>query len=153
MQFLNRNSFKKRNWLQYGVFIEVVLVLILLAAVIRQKEAIMTNLQIEDRLTETGQTSERVVDLDQEDSDSKDTIKWVDFTVSYEALCLAYEWDVETHGTEYEVHWIDLLAYTAAKTGGVFDKGALATLDDVARKLSGGEADIKELTAEMKYYE
>ena len=24
----------------------------------------------------------------------KDYIKWVDFTVSYEALCQAYDWDV-----------------------------------------------------------
>ena len=47
----------------------------------------------------------------------KKYIKWVDFTVSYEALCSAYEWDVKTHGTEHEVHWVELLAYTAAKTG------------------------------------
>ena len=26
----------------------------------------------------------------------KDYIKWVDFTVSYEALCQAYDWDVDT---------------------------------------------------------
>ena len=48
----------------------------------------------------------------------KDYIKWVDFTVSYEALCSAYDWDVKTHGTEHEVHWVELLAYTAARTGG-----------------------------------
>ncbi len=28
-------------------------------------------------------------------------IKWVDFTVSYEALCSAYDWDVKTHGQEH----------------------------------------------------
>ena len=48
-------------------------------------------------------------------------IKWVDFTVSYEALCRAYDWDVKTHGTEFEVNWVELLAYTAARTGGSFD--------------------------------
>lgn len=132
VQFFRKNSVKKKSWISYGVFIEAVLVLILLAAVVKQNEAVMTNLSVED---------------------SKETIKWVDFNVSYEALCLAYEWDVETHSTECEVHWIELLAYTAAKTGGVFDKGALATLDDVAKKLSAGEADMEVLTAEMKYYD
>ena len=42
-------------------------------------------------------------------------IKWVDFTVSYEALCNAYEWDVKTHGTEHEVHWVELLAYHSCR--------------------------------------
>ena len=129
------------------------MVLILSAAVIKKNEAVMTNLRVEDRLTETGQASEEAVDSEQDGTASKDTIKWVDFPVSYEALCLAYEWDVETHGTECEVHWIELLAYTAAKTGGVFDKGALATLDDVAKKLSAGEADLEALTRKMKYYD
>lgn len=45
----------------------------------------------------------------------KDYIKWVDFTVSYEALCQAYDWDVNTFGTEHPVEWIPLLAYTAAR--------------------------------------
>ena len=126
------------------------MVLVLFAAVTKQDEAVMTNLRVEDRLTETGQASEEVPETKQDDA-GKETIKWVDFTVSYEALCLAYEWDVETHGTECEVHWIELLAYTAAKTGGVFDKGALATLDDVAKKLSAGEAELEALTEKMKY--
>ncbi|MBR4059595.1 MAG: hypothetical protein IKK03_07125, partial [Lachnospiraceae bacterium] len=128
------------------------MVLILSAAVIKKNEAVMTNLRVEDRLTETEQASEEAVDSEQDGNASKDTIKWVDFNVSYEALCLAYEWDVETYGTECEVHWIELLAYTAAKTGGVFDKGALATLDDVAKKLSAGEAELEALTEKMEYY-
>lgn len=36
----------------------------------------------------------------------KDYIKWVDFTVSYEALCQAYDWDVDTFDTEHHVEWI-----------------------------------------------
>lgn len=52
----------------------------------------------------------------------KDYIKWVDFTVSYEALCQAYDWDVDTFDTEHHVEWIPLLAYAAARTGGEFDK-------------------------------
>lgn len=81
-----------------------------------------------------------------------DYIKWVDFTVSYEALCKAYEWDVETHGSEYEIDWVDLLAYTAAKTGGEFDKAALKVMDKAAEKLSEGEKTMEELTEDLKYY-
>ena len=81
-----------------------------------------------------------------------DYIKWVDFTVSYEALCKAYEWDVETHGTEHEICWVDLLAYTAAKTGGQFGKDALKTMEMAAKAVSTGEKNFEELTEELKYY-
>ena len=82
----------------------------------------------------------------------EDYIKWVDFTVSYEALCSAYEWDVKTHGTEHEVHWVELLAYTAAKTGGAFDKSALKTMEKAAQALSEGEKTLEELTEKLQYY-
>ena len=79
-------------------------------------------------------------------------IKWADFTVSYEALCSAYDWDVKTHGTEHEICWVELLAYTAAKTGGSSDKNALKILEKTAKALSEGEKTMEELTADMKYY-
>lgn len=82
----------------------------------------------------------------------KDYIKWVDFTVSYEALCSAYDWDVNTHGTEHEVHWVELLAYTAARTGGKFDKSALKTMEKAAKALSEGEKTMEELTETLQYY-
>lgn len=82
----------------------------------------------------------------------EDYIKWVDFNVSYEALCAAYEWDVKTHGTAHEVNWIELLAYTATRTGGEFEKEALPIIEEAARKLSEGENTIEELTKDMKYY-
>ena len=69
-------------------------------------------------------------------SAGKDYIKWVDFTVSYEALCQAYDWDVDTFDTEPHVEWIPLLAYTAARTGGEFDKKALKILEETAEKLA-----------------
>lgn len=82
----------------------------------------------------------------------QDYIKWVDFTVSYEALCKAYDWDVDTHGTEHEVNWIELLACAAARTGGEFDSRALTVMEETARKISDGEASMEELTCDMKYY-
>lgn len=82
----------------------------------------------------------------------EDYIKWVDFKVSYEALCAAYEWDVETHGTDCAVSWIELLAYTATRTGGEFDKKALSIMEDAVNKLIAGETTMEELTKDMKYY-
>lgn len=63
-------------------------------------------------------------------------IKWVDFTISYEALCKAYEWDITTHETKRPLNWIELLAYAAAKTGGKFDKKALKEIDEIAGKIT-----------------
>lgn len=85
-------------------------------------------------------------------SDKKDYIKWVDFTVSYEALCAAYEWDVDTHGGEHPVKWIELLAYTASKTGGTFDKKALKFLNQAAEEICSGEKTLEEFTKDLKYY-
>lgn len=79
-------------------------------------------------------------------------IKWVDFKVSYEALCKAYQWDVESHGTKGEVHWIELLAYTAAHTGGEFDKQAVSLLEKTAEQITENETTMEELTKDLKYY-
>lgn len=104
-------------------------------------------------LRETGRTEsmEQAV-VTATSATGKDYIKWVDFTVSYEALCQAYDWDVDTFDTEHHVEWIPLLAYTAARTGGEFDKKALKILNETAEKLAEGEAEIETLTKDMKYY-
>ena len=127
---------KYLSWLRKGIMAECVLVTALAALVMsgRSKET------AEESLSNSTLAIEN------------DYIKWVDFTVSYEALCKAYEWDVETHGSEYEIHWVELLAYTAAKTGGTFDKAALKTLDKAAEKLSEGETTMEELAEDLKYY-
>jgi len=122
--------------LKKGILLECVLVLALAAAVVGRQS------RMEDR-----EAAGNIVL-----SVEEDYIKWVDFTISYEALCKAYDWDVKTHGTEHEICWVELLAYTAAKTGGKFDSGALKTMEKAAKKLSEGEITLEELTADMKYY-
>lgn len=82
----------------------------------------------------------------------EDYIKWVDFNVSYEALCAAYDWDVKTHDTETELCWIELLAYTATKCGGEFNKKSLTILEETVRRLTEGDATMEELTKDMEYY-
>ena len=59
---------------------------------------------------------------------------------------------MDTFDTEHHVEWIPLLAYTAARTGGEFDKKALKILNETSEKLAEGEAEIETLTKDMKYY-
>ena len=82
----------------------------------------------------------------------KDFIKWVDFNISYEALCAAYEYDVETYKEPVHVEWIPLLAYTAARTGGNFSKDTLSLMKDTKEKLCAKEVTIENLTKNLKYY-
>lgn len=79
-------------------------------------------------------------------------IKWVDFNVSYEALCKAYEYDVKTYGEKIHLDWIELLAYVAARNGGEFGVGAVEDICAIAEKLLSGEITMKTATEDMKYY-
>ena len=79
-------------------------------------------------------------------------IKWVDFNVSYEALCRAYQYDVDTYGTEIHLNWIELLAYVAAKNGGNFGSGAVGDIRTIAEKILSGETTMEEATENLKYY-
>lgn len=100
----------------------------------------------------SGTLREQATEEKKSSNEEKEYIKWVDFKISYEALCAAYDWDVETHGSKQEVHWIPLLAYTAAKTGGEFDKKSLKILEEAAKKISKGEDTIENLSKNLKYY-
>ena len=80
------------------------------------------------------------------------TLRWVDFNVSYEALCKAYELDLETYGKEVHLNWIELLSYVAAKNGGEFKSGAVSDLCCIAEKLQKKETTIEKATKDMKYY-
>ena len=131
-----KDGFLRIDWLKKGIMAECVLVVVLAAIA----------------LGKAGKSAARDSASSHVLSIENDYIKWVDFTVSYEALCKAYEWDVETHGTEHEVDWVELLAYTAAKTGGEFGKDALKTMEKAAEKLSEGEITMEELAGGLKYY-
>lgn len=80
-------------------------------------------------------------------------IKWVDFNVSSDALGKAYEYDRDSYGKEVHLNWIELLAYTAARTGGDFSSESQVNtyLEEAAEELTEGKS-IEELTEGMKYY-
>ena len=73
---------------------------------------------------------------------SDGTIRWVDFNVSYEALCKAYECDVDTYGSEMHIDWIDLLSYVAAKNGGEFGATAVSELNEAAEKVKRYDNEV-----------
>lgn len=88
----------------------------------------------------------------------KKYIKWVDFNVSYEALCEAYKWDIESWkeavGNKDAVHvdWIELLAYVGARHGGEFPSKAVSEITKTAEKLMTKETTMTELVKDMEYY-
>lgn len=83
---------------------------------------------------------------------SSDYIKWVEFNVPCEALERAYYWDVETHGKEIELDWIELLAYLAVKYGGNYKQYQEQDLNKLAEGLLAGEYTMDEITKDKKYY-
>ena len=128
---MRQTPFLKR--IKSAVIIEVLLILVLAVFIGRQQADLQVSAAAGSTVTE-------------------DYIKWVDFTVSYEALCAAYDWDVDTYGSEHHVNWIELLAYAAAKTGGTFEKEAIEILNEAADDIFEGKASIEELTEKLKYY-
>lgn len=86
--------------------------------------------------------------------EAQDYIKWVDFQVTCEALEKAYTYDKETYGQPIHLNWIELLAYTAARTGGDFssEKQVDSYMDEAAERLLEGEA-IDTLAEGLQYYD
>lgn len=81
----------------------------------------------------------------------KDFIKWVDFTVTCEAMTKAFRLDMDTFQSDPHLNWIELLAYLGSRYGGDFSHYKDSDLDSLAQKLSSG-ATMEELTKDMKNY-
>lgn len=96
--------------------------------------------------------SRTVPTIENESENGKDYIKWVDFNVTYEALCKAYDWDVDTYGKKVHINWIELLALEASKTGGEFGESAVADMDELAGELADGTTTVKKEADGLKYY-
>lgn len=88
-----------------------------------------------------------------EQGPEKDYIRWVEFNVSKFALSEAYEYDIGTYGTEQHISWIDLLAWTAAHTGGVFDddRAVCKYMEALEEKISQGEK-LADLVKDLQYF-
>jgi murein DD-endopeptidase MepM/ murein hydrolase activator NlpD len=81
----------------------------------------------------------------------KKFIKWMTFTVPYEALVKAKDIDIQSHDDTLKINWVDLLAYLGAKYGGNWKKFCEKDMTALVEKLKSGQS-MTELTKELKYY-
>lgn len=110
---------------------------------------------LQESETGTGNSDEKLQTEESATEDvqeEKDYIKWVDFNVSYEALCAAYEADLELHGQGKDADWIDLLAVTAARSGGNFGKTEVKNIRELALKLENKETTVEKESSGLKYF-
>ena len=77
------------------------------------------------------------------------TIKWVDFTVTAEALQDTMQADIDTHG---ESDWITLLAVLASRSGGDFSNYKKADLLSLLERHRKGE-DFSHMTSNRKLFD
>ncbi len=84
----------------------------------------------------------------------KKFIKWVDFSVSYEALSAAMELDIQSHTEEnaQPLNWVELLAYLAAKYGGDFSHYKKSDLSKLVETLAADNTTVDALGADLKTY-
>ena len=78
-----------------------------------------------------------------------DTIRWVDFDVSYESMKYALDQDILTAQQEKHISWIDTLALAACRTGG---KCGLSSVKQAVSDLKKDKSPEELLGDLYKYY-
>lgn len=147
---INMHENQMKRW-RLAIAAEAVLCLTAIAGIICSKNETFGStewVQVENYSAESNEWAREAV--------SDGYIKWVDFDVTYNALCKAYEWDVNTWGEEVHIDWVEMLAYLGACYGGDFsshDKKVTKDMAKLAEKLTGERIAMEELTKDMKYYE
>lgn len=79
-----------------------------------------------------------------------DTIRWVDFGVSYESLKYAMDTDIATAEQEKHISWIDILAVAACRTGG---KCSINATKKAVKDLRSDQSYEELLGSLHKYYD
>ena len=89
-------------------------------------------------------------------STEKNFIKWVDFTVTCQALEDTAKLDIASHQSTPEdgivYNWIELLSYLACKNGGNFKNNFKKNLDALVAQLKNGQT-MADLTSDLKFYD
>ena len=91
--------------------------------------------------------------IEENERNKKDFIKWVDFNATAEALEQTAKLDIESHNENKEnpYNWIELLSYISCKNGNNFKNYKKADLDQLIKQLEEGET-MEELTSNLKFY-
>ncbi|MCD8221575.1 MAG: M23 family metallopeptidase [Clostridiales bacterium] len=92
--------------------------------------------------------SESAEDAKKENSDY---IRWVDFSITAEAMTDALHYDVRSYENAPHYDWIDLLAWLGARYGGDFSQYQKADMDTLVQTLAAGTS-MEELVQDMKYF-
>ena len=132
------------NSQEYPNFMKLVIALesVVLLAFLFLLTPVGKSLEVSGPLAETEQ---------EEETEQKKYIKWVDFNVTKEAMQKAFRYDVDTCQSEIHLNWIELLAYLGARYGGDFSRYKESDMNAIADRILAGEK-MEEITAEMKYY-
>ena len=85
-------------------------------------------------------------------SETNNTIKWVDFNVPYHLLEKTMNMDIESYDKEIHLKWTEVLAWLAAKYGGNFNYYKPKDLNNLVERLNNGES-INVITENMKNYD
>ena len=85
--------------------------------------------------------------------ESKDYIKWFEFTAEYDILDKTSKLDISSHVNNEEIkyNWVELIAYLACKYGGDLNKFKSSDLDVLVNKLKNGET-MESITKDLKNY-
>ena len=81
-----------------------------------------------------------------------ETIRWVDFDVSYESMKYALDQDILTAGQEKHISWIDSLALAACRTGGACGLSAVKQAVSDLKKDRSPEELLGDLYKYYGYY-
>lgn len=84
-------------------------------------------------------------------NEDSDFIRWVDFDVTYEALCDTMDLDIETYEQDLQIGWVESLAYLGTMYGGNFTLYKKADLQAMVDKLQAGSS-MDDLIAGYQYY-
>ena len=125
------NPYKKPEFLHLVVALELVLLAAFLFC-----------------LTPVGRSLQTVAPAEQEEQ--KKYIKWVDFTVTKDAMYKAFRYDVDTCQKELHLNWIQLLAYLGGKYGGDFSKYRASDMETLVSELQDGQT-MEELTGYVEH--
>ena len=86
-----------------------------------------------------------------EETTTEKYIKWVDFSIPYNALRDAMELDISTFGSEKHLSWIDTLSFLACKNGGNWSGYKQSQLDKLVEAVNS-VTTVDDLMATNKYY-
>lgn len=125
------------------IFAQLFILFILTAALcVKSREAASESIQ---PVTEESSADESA------DTQKKDYIRWVDFTIPSNVLEQAFKLDMNTCQDDIHLDWIELLAWLGARYGGDFSRYKQSELNTLADRLKNGET-MDMITADMKYY-